>query len=51
MDKNKTAILFNKKLEYVLKPTNIYGTGYCIGGGDVCAPGLDMSTREKCCDK
>lgn len=50
MDKNKTAILFNKKLEYVLKPTNIYGTGYCVQQ-DVCGPGLDTSSRKNCCDK
>ena len=40
-----------EKLKYIFNSNkDIYKPGYCIGGS-VCAPGLDGSTREHCCNR
>lgn len=40
----------SKKIKYVNEPTDVYEIGYCLGP-DICAPSLDGSTRENCCNK
>lgn len=48
MSKNISA---PKKINYILKPNKaIYNPAH-NGGGGVCAPGLDGSKREGCCNK